>query len=144
MCVWKRVFTMTNVLSWKSSVSLALIHFVPQGQTYLLFWYRLISHFCISSPMMKRTSFLVLLLDLVGLHTYFLNHCSLLWLFATLWTVAQQAPMSMGFSTQEYWSGLPCPPPGNLPDPGTEPLSLIFSALADRSLTISIIWEAQV
>ena len=40
---------------------------------------------------------------------------------ATPWTVAHQAPLSMGFSRQVYWSGLPCPPPGNLPDPGTEP-----------------------
>ena len=37
-----------------------------------------------------------------------------------------QAPLSMGFSRQEYWSGLPCPPPGDLPDPGTEPASLFF------------------
>ena len=44
-------------------------------------------------------------------------------LFATLWTVARQAPLSMGFSRQEYWSGLPCLPPGDLPDPGTEPAS---------------------
>ena len=39
-------------------------------------------------------------------------------LFAIPWTVAHQAPLSMGFSRQEYWSGLPCPPPGDLPDPG--------------------------
>jgi len=39
-------------------------------------------------------------------------------LFLTQWTVARQAPLSMGFSRQEYWSGLPCPPPGDLPDPG--------------------------
>ena len=39
-------------------------------------------------------------------------------LFATPWTVAHQAPLSMGFSRQEYWSGLPCPPPGDLPNPG--------------------------
>ena len=39
----------------------------------------------------------------------------------TQWTVAHQAPLSMGFSRQEYWSGLPCPPPGDLPDPGIEP-----------------------
>ena len=42
-------------------------------------------------------------------------------LFLTLWTVAIQAPLSMGFSRQEPWSGLPCPPPGDLPHPGTEP-----------------------
>ena len=39
-------------------------------------------------------------------------------LFATVWTVAHQAPLSVGFSRQEYWSGLPCPPPGEFPDPG--------------------------
>ena len=44
-------------------------------------------------------------------------------LFATQWTVAHQAPLSMGFSRQEYWSGLPFPPPGELPYPGTEPMS---------------------
>ena len=42
---------------------------------------------------------------------------------ATLWTVAHLTPLSMGFSRQECWSGLPCPPPGNLPDPGIESLS---------------------
>src|SRR5574340_70981 len=42
-------------------------------------------------------------------------------LFATPWTVAYQVPPSMGFSRQEYWSGLPCPSPGDLPDPGIEP-----------------------
>ena len=41
-------------------------------------------------------------------------------LFATPWTVAHQAPLFMGFSRQEYWSGLPCPPPGDPPEPGIE------------------------
>ena len=44
-------------------------------------------------------------------------------LFATPWTVAHQAPPSMGFSRQEYWSGVPCPSPGDLPNPGIEPRS---------------------
>ena len=48
----------------------------------------------------------------------------------TLWTVAHQDPLSMGFSRQESWSGLPCPPPGDLPDPGIELASLSSSALA--------------
>ena len=52
-------------------------------------------------------------------------------LFATIWTVASQAPLSMGFSRQEYWSGLPCPPPGDLPDPGMKPTSLMSPTLAD-------------
>ena len=44
-------------------------------------------------------------------------------LFVTLWTVARQAPLSMGFSRQAYWSGLPCPPPGYLPESGIETVS---------------------
>ena len=44
-------------------------------------------------------------------------------LCVTPWTVARQAPLSVGFSKQEYWSGLPCPPPGDLPNPGIEPRS---------------------
>ena len=44
-------------------------------------------------------------------------------LFATLWNVAHMAPLSMGFSRQEHWSGLPCPLPGDLPDSGTDPQS---------------------
>ena len=46
---------------------------------------------------------------------------SRVWLFVTPWTVAHQASLSMGFPRQEYWSGLPCPPPGDLPDPGIIP-----------------------
>ena len=49
-------------------------------------------------------------------------------LFATPWTVAYQAPLSMGFSRQEYWSGLPFPSPGDLPDPGFEPRSPALEA----------------
>ena len=51
------------------------------------------------------------------------------WLFTTPWTVAHQAPLSMGFPRQEYWSGLPCPPPGNLPNPGIKPTSLVSPIL---------------
>ena len=46
----------------------------------------------------------------------------------TLWTVARQAPLSMGFSRHEYWSGLPFSPPGDLPNPGVEPGSLALQA----------------
>jgi len=46
---------------------------------------------------------------------------SRVWLFVTPWTIAYQAPLSMGFSRQEYWSGLPLPSPGDLPDPGIKP-----------------------
>ena len=63
-------------------------------------------------------------------------------LFVTPWTAAHQAPLSMGFSRQEDWSGLPCPPPRDLPDPGIEPVSLKCPALAGKLLTTSTTWEA--
>ena len=63
-------------------------------------------------------------------------------LFATLWTVACQAPLSMGSTRQEYWSGLPCPPPGHLSDPGIESVSLTSPALVGGSFTTSATWEA--
>ena len=60
------------------------------------------------------------------------------------WIVAHQAVLSMGFSRQEYWSGLPCPPPGVLPNPGIKPSPLMSPALAGGLFTISATWEALV
>ena len=60
--------------------------------------------------------------------------CVLLSDSVTPWTVAHQAPLSMGFPKQEYWSGLSFPPPGDLPDPGIEPSSPVFPALQADSL----------
>ena len=57
-------------------------------------------------------------------------------LFVTPWTVAHQAPLCMEFSRQEYCSGLPFPTPGDLPDPGTEPVSLTSLALQVDSLPL--------
>ena len=71
-----------------------------------------------------------------------LSHFSCALLFATPWTVASQAPLSMGFSRQEYWSGLPRPPPGDLPNPGIKPTPLTSPALAGVFLTTSATWEA--
>ena len=62
-----------------------------------------------------------------------LSHFCHVPLFVTSWTVARQAPLSMGISKQEYWSGLPCPPPGDLINPGIELASLASPALADFS-----------
>ena len=62
--------------------------------------------------------------------------------FLQPYIIARQAPASMGFSRQEYWSGLPCPPPGDPPDPGIEPTSLIFPALTGGFFTTSATWEA--
>ena len=63
-------------------------------------------------------------------------------LFETPWAIARQVPLSMGFSRQEYRSGLPCPPPGDLPDPGIKFKSLISPVLAGGSFTTSVTWEA--
>ena len=71
-----------------------------------------------------------------------LSHCSQVQLFVTLWTIAHHTPLSMGFSRQKYCSGLPCSPPGDLPDPGIEPLPLISIALAGRFFTTTATWEA--
>ena len=61
----------------------------------------------------------------------------------TLWTVAHQASLSMGFSRQEYWSGLPCPPPRDRPNPRIEPASLASPALAGRFFITNTTWETQ-
>ena len=64
-------------------------------------------------------------------------HFSHVRLFATLWTVGRQTPLSMGFSRQEYWSELPCSFPGDLPNPGIKPSSFMFPALTDGFFTTS-------
>ena len=73
-------------------------------------------------------------------------HGKLLQLCLTLWepmdSCDHQPPLPMGFSRQEHWSGLPCPPPEDLPDPGIEPTSLTSPALAGGVFTTSAAWEA--
>ena len=61
---------------------------------------------------------------------HMLSHFSHVRLCVTPWTVARQAPLPMGFSRQEHWCGLLCPPPGDLPDPGIKPVYLTTPALA--------------
>ena len=70
-----------------------------------------------------------------------LSHFSHVQLCATPWPVAPQAPLSMGFSRQEHWSGSPCPPPEGLSNPGMETLSLMSRAIADRFFATSATWE---
>ena len=70
-----------------------------------------------------------------------LSHFSCVQLFVTLWTVAHQPPLSMRFSRQEYWRGLPCPPLRDLPDLGIKPESLLSPVLAGRFFTTSATWE---
>ena len=68
---------------------------------------------------------------------HLLRRFSHVWPFVTLWTVAHQALQSMGSSRQEYWSGLPGPSPGDLPDPGIEPTSHYVSCIAGGFITSS-------
>ena len=67
-------------------------------------------------------------------HACMLSHFSRVWLFATLWTIAHQPPLSMGFSRQEYWSGLPFPPPGKSSPPGVQTSVSYVSCIARRVL----------
>ena len=88
------------------------------------------------------------LISYIDCHRRFLNVCVLSRFshaqhFATLWIVAHQAPLSVGFSRQEYWTGLLCPPPGDLSNPRTEPLSLMSSTLLGVFFASTATWEAQ-
>ena len=69
-----------------------------------------------------------------------LSRCSLVCIFETSWTVARPAPLSMGFSRQEYWSGLPFPPPGDLLTQGSNP-HFLSPALAGLFVTTSATWK---
>ena len=76
--------------------------------------------------------------------TCMLTHFSHVQLYVTLWAVTHQALLSMGFSRQEYWSGLPCLLSGDLSDPGIKPTSLMSPALAGRFFTINATSEAPI
>ena len=72
-----------------------------------------------------------------------LSHSCRVRLSVTPRVVARQAPLSMGFSRQECWSGLPCPPPADPPNPGIKPASPVAPKLAGVFLTVGAPWEAQ-
>ena len=86
------------------------------------------------SPSVDHPLFIILLCVL--------SHFSRVRLLATPCIVVHQSSLSMGFSRQEYWSGLSCPPPGSLPNPGIEPTSLMSPALAGRFFSTRATWEA--
>ena len=88
----------------------------------------------------KKTVFHTdLFLRYTYLHVKSLRHVRL---FGTLWTIVSPAPLSMKFPRQEYWSGLPCHPSRDLPNPGIEPASLTSPALAGGFFTSRVTWEA--
>ena len=98
-----------------------------------------IGNFSYRSEMLYESESASCLVVSDSLLPYGLSH---VWLFATLWTVACQAPLSMGVSKQEYWSGLPFSSPGDLPNPGIKPISLMSPELADGFFTTIPTWEA--
>ena len=77
-------------------------------------------------------------------YIYMLSHFSGVLLFATLWTVACQDPLPMGFSRQEYWSGLSFPLPGDLPNPGIKPTSFMSPELSGGFITTNTTWEVYI
>ena len=114
------------------------------------------------APKMLWSQYSSLNIQFSSLNTSLHFHCHVIWVtiifclgacvfshhivshfFVTPWTVvAHQAPLSMGLSRQEHWSGLSFPSPGDLPDPGVQHVSLMSPALASGFLTISSTWEA--
>ena len=76
-------------------------------------------------------------MNISACYAWVLSYFSCVQLFVTLWTVSRQAPLSMGFCRQAYWSGLPCPPPGDLPNPGSIPKSPGTLASQAGSLPLS-------
>ena len=92
-----------------------------------------LNFFTLSFPLCIHKSLLYVCISLACM----LSHFSCVLLFATPWTVACQAPLSMGFSRQEYWSGLPCPPPTDLPTPGIKPTWVMSPALQGDSLLLA-------
>ena len=109
-----------------------------------LLWENVYSDFL---PVFKLCCLGFLLLNGISFWNLFwtcvLRHFNRVWLFASPWAVACQAPLSMAFSRQEYWSGWPCPS-GGFPDLGIEPESLMSPALTGWFFTFSTTWEAPV
>ena len=129
-CIWSRV----------EPDGLALLRLRPCHMYLFLrdirrvFFFHLLFYFCYC------------FLSLISNSPYacMLNCFSHVLLCVTLWITARQSPLSMGFSRQGYWSGLPCPPPGDFPDPGIEPKSLMSPVLAGRFFTTSATWRTPV
>ena len=94
-------------------------------------------------PYLQLKSFLICAVNFCAKVLACVHSCfSCARLSVTLWTIAHQVPLSMGLSRHEYWSGLPCPPPRDLPNPEIKPVSLTSPALTGGFLTTSAPWEA--
>ena len=120
----------------------------PNSSVYGFLQARILEWVAISFSILKNYFIIIILLKpVVKYKNKSIKYCWWNFTIRTTWVsakplyvclaVAQQAPLSMGFSRLEYWSGLPYPSPGNLPNPGTEPASLGSPALAGRFFTTS-------
>ena len=104
--------------------TLVPLHLTWQLSAYHINWGNQAVYITLSIYLVKTTCIYICVLSRV-------------WLFVTPWTVTHQAPLSMGFSWQEYWSGLPSPSPGDLPNSGIKPESPVSPALQSDSLPLS-------
>ena len=118
-----------------------LFKFFLSSPVPLFFFIRILSLFLFITVKHRVSRHTSLCLPWAVMIACVLSRFSHFWLSMTLWTVACQAPLSMGFSRQEYRSELPCLPPQDLPDPQVKPASLMAPALAGRFFTISATWE---
>ena len=133
----------SNVLKVFFSLStifvLCLWYFSVWKYFFLLDKFRAFPYIFLFLPILGKDFFYTLKYDKSLLRDEAVNACMLnhVWVLVALWTVARQAPLSMGFSRQEYPNGLPFPSPEDLPNPGTEPMSLAAPALQAVCLPLS-------
>ena len=97
---------------------------------------------CSPCPFTLLGFFLSLPMDPFSLHACMLSQLGRVRFFVALWTIAHHIPLSMGFSRQEYWSGLPCSPPVDLPNPAIKPVPPEFPALSGRFFMTNATREA--
>ena len=125
-------FSFYSFPRWIKFPKLLLSTFLPNQKKMCKFWYKKI---LIILPRPFKSAYVTMRACMLSLFIH-------LPLFATPGTIAHQALLSMEVSRQGYWTGLPCPPPGNLPNPGIELASLTSSASADRFFTTKTPWES--
>ena len=131
----------------EESIQMKMLRFMPFSLVEWIssiFWIIIMNHWCEDSGLYSHLDSYVstaIFLCACVLHAKCFSH---VWLFVTLWTVAHHSPRSMGFSRQEYWSGLPCPLPGHLPDPEIERSSPASPILTSWFFTTSAPWEAPI
>ena len=136
-----------KVRSWHPQCSAACSHPIHFRQTSFNYRRNYLVNNMQRLKKVHTVSFIYLKRYLITLQTQYLSkeHTAIMYsvqLFATLWTVAHKASLSMGFSRQEYWCGLPFPSPGNLPDPGIKFMSPVSPALTGGFFTHWAIREA--